>query len=153
MGVESVMNHADFRLMSRRALDMLSTYKEHNLYLRGLIPQIGLQTTTVDDVISERYAGKSKYTLKKMLNLALDGITAFSVKPLFDLQPRRTLPHHRLLHQHLCRTGVSHRYHTGRGSQCSQDCRCDRCNQLHNKLSCLFLTHCIFNINYYLCTR
>ncbi len=83
MGVESVYNHADFRLMSRKALDMLSTYKEHNLYLRGLIPQIGLQTTTVDDVISERYAGSSKYTLSKMLNLALNGITAFSVKPMF----------------------------------------------------------------------
>lgn len=85
LGVESIYNHADFRLMSRRALDMLSTYKEHNLYLRGLIPQIGLQTTTVDDVISERYAGKSKYTLKKMLNLALDGITAFSVKPMYAI--------------------------------------------------------------------
>ncbi len=85
MGVESIYNHADFRLMSRRALDMLSTYKEHNLYLRGLIPQIGLQTTTVDDVISERYAGKSKYTLKKMLSLALDGITAFSVKPMYAI--------------------------------------------------------------------
>ena len=85
MGVESIYNHADFRLMSRRALDMLSTYKEHNLYLRGLIPQIGLQTTTVDDVISERYAGKSKYTLKKMLNLALEGITAFSVKPMYAI--------------------------------------------------------------------
>ena len=83
MGVESVYNHADFRLMSRRALDMLSTYKEHNLYLRGLIPMIGLQHTTVDDVISERFAGQSKYTLKKMLRLALNGITAFSVRPLF----------------------------------------------------------------------
>lgn len=83
MGVESVYNHADFRLMSRRALDMLSTYKEHNLYLRGLIPMIGLQHTTVDDVISERYAGQSKYTLHKMLRLALNGITAFSVRPLY----------------------------------------------------------------------
>ena len=83
MGVESVYNHADFRLMSRRALDMLATYPEHNLYLRGLIPQIGLQHTTVDDVISERFAGQSKYTLHKMLRLALNGITAFSVKPLF----------------------------------------------------------------------
>ena len=63
MGVESIYNHADFRLMSRKALDMLSTYKEHNLYLRGLIPMIGLQHTTVDDVISERFAGQSKYTL------------------------------------------------------------------------------------------
>ena len=83
MGVESVYNHADFRLMSRRALDMLASYPEHNLYLRGLIPQIGLQHTTVNDVISERYAGQSKYTLGKMLRLALNGITAFSVKPLF----------------------------------------------------------------------
>lgn len=83
MGVESVYNHADFRLMSRKALDMLSTYKERNLYLRGLIPMIGLQHTTVDDVISERFAGQSKYTLKKMLRLALNGITAFSVRPLF----------------------------------------------------------------------
>ena len=73
----------NFRLMSRRALDMLATYPEHNLYLRGLIPQIGLQHTTVDDVISERFAGQSKYTLGKMLRLALNGITAFSVKPLF----------------------------------------------------------------------
>ena len=83
MGVESVYNHAAFRLMSRRALDMLSTYKEHNLYLRGLIPMIGLKHTTVDDVISERFAGQSKYTLHKMLRLALNGITAFSVRPLF----------------------------------------------------------------------
>ena len=83
MGVESVYNHADFRLMTRRALDMLAEYKEHNLYLRGLIPMIGLQHTTVDDVISERFAGQSKYTLKKMLRLALNGITAFSVRPLF----------------------------------------------------------------------
>ncbi|MCR5644175.1 MAG: glycosyltransferase family 2 protein [Prevotella sp.] len=85
MGVESVYNHADFRLMSRRALDMLATYKEHNLYLRGLIPLIGLRHTTVDDVISERYAGKSKYTLHKMMRLALNGITAFSVRPLFAI--------------------------------------------------------------------
>lgn len=85
MGVESVYNHADFRLMSRRSLDMLASYKEHNLYLRGLIPQIGLQTTTVDDVISERYAGSSKYTLSKMMKLALNGITAFSVKPMYGI--------------------------------------------------------------------
>ena len=83
MGVESIYNHADFRLLSRRALDMLAEYKEHNLYLRGLIPMIGLPHTTVDDVISERCAGQSKYTLGKMLGLALNGITAFSVKPLY----------------------------------------------------------------------
>jgi glycosyltransferase involved in cell wall biosynthesis len=85
MGVESVYNHADFRLMSRRALDMLSEYKEHNLYLRGLIPQIGLPHTIVNDVISERYAGSSKYTFGKMMGLALNGITAFSVKPLYAI--------------------------------------------------------------------
>ena len=56
-----------------------------NLYLRGLIPHIGLQTTTVDDVISERYAGSSKYTLSKMLGLALNGITAFSIKPMYAI--------------------------------------------------------------------
>lgn len=82
MGVESVYNHADFRLLSRRALQMLSGYEERNLYLRGLIPMIGLPSTTVDDVIGERQAGKSKYTLKKMLNLALDGITSFSTRPM-----------------------------------------------------------------------
>ena len=85
MGVESIYNHADFRLISKRALDMLSCYKEHNLYLRALIPQIGLQASTVEDVISERYAGQSKYNLRKMLGLALDGITSFSVKPLYSL--------------------------------------------------------------------
>jgi len=83
MGVESVFNHADFRLMSRRAIEMLMEYKEKNLYLRGLIPMIGLNTTTEDDVISERVAGSSKYTLKKMLSLALNGIAAFSVKPIY----------------------------------------------------------------------
>ncbi len=82
MGVESVYNHADFRLMSRRALDMLGDYREHNLYLRGLIPLIGLPSTTVDDVIGERFAGQSKYTLTKMLHLAMSGITAFSVRPM-----------------------------------------------------------------------
>jgi hypothetical protein len=71
--------------MSKRALDMLAGYDERNLYLRGLIPMIGLQSTTVEDVISERQAGKSKYTLRKMLNLALDGITSFSVKPIYGI--------------------------------------------------------------------
>ena len=85
MGVESVYNHADFRLMSRRALDMLADYGERNLYLRGLIPTIGLPSTTVDDVIGEREAGVSKYTLHKMMSLALDGITAFSVKPMYAI--------------------------------------------------------------------
>ena len=83
MGVESIYNHADFRLMSRRAIDMLSTYEEHNLYLRGLIPLLGLPSATVDDVISDRPAGKSKYTVHKIMRLAVNGITAFSVRPLF----------------------------------------------------------------------
>lgn len=83
LGVESVYNHADFRLMSRRALDILSTFKEHNLYLRGLIPKIGLPSAIVDDVISERVAGQSKYTLRKMARLAVDGITSFSTRPMY----------------------------------------------------------------------
>ena len=82
MGVESVYNHADFRLMSKRALDMLAGHGERNIYLRGLIPMIGLPSTTVDDVIGEREAGTSKYTLKKMLHLAADGITSFSTRPM-----------------------------------------------------------------------
>lgn len=85
MGVNCIYNHADFRFMSKRALEMLAQYKEKNLYLRGIIPTIGLDTTTVEDVISERTAGASKYTLSKMLNLALDGITSFSVKPIYGI--------------------------------------------------------------------
>jgi glycosyltransferase involved in cell wall biosynthesis len=85
MGVESVFNHADFRLMSKRALQMLAKYDERNLYLRGLIPMIGLPSTTVEDAISERQAGESKYTIKKMLNLAMDGITSFSTKPILAI--------------------------------------------------------------------
>jgi len=85
MGVESIMNHADFRLMSRKALEILATYPERNLYLRGLIPMMGLKSSRVDDVISERTAGVSKYTLSKMMGLALNGITSFSVKPLYGI--------------------------------------------------------------------
>ena len=83
MGVDGIFNHADFRLMSRKALNMLAGYKERNLYLRGLIPLIGLPSTTVDDEIGLREGGHSKYTLGKMLGLALDGITSFSVKPIY----------------------------------------------------------------------
>lgn len=83
MGVEHYYNHADFRLLSKRALHMLSGYQERNIYLRGLIPLLGLPSTTVDDVIRERTAGVSKYTLRKMLSLALDGITSFSAKPIY----------------------------------------------------------------------
>lgn len=83
MGVDMVYNHADFRLISKRVVEALSRYPERNLYLRGLIPQIGFSSTTVEDRLSEREAGRSKYTLNKMLNLALDGITSFSSKPLY----------------------------------------------------------------------
>ena len=82
MGIEMVFNHADFRFMSKKALDILESYKERNLYLRGIIPMIGLNTK---DVISERTAGTSKYTVKKMLHLALDGITSFSIKPIYNI--------------------------------------------------------------------
>lgn len=82
MGVKTVYNHADFRLMSRRALDALAEYPERNLYLRGLIPGLGFKTSTVDNIISPRIAGTSKYTLRKMLRLAGDGITSFSTRPI-----------------------------------------------------------------------
>ncbi|WP_321425176.1 glycosyltransferase family 2 protein [uncultured Bacteroides sp.] len=82
LGVKAIYNHADFRLMSRRALEQLSLYQEKNLYLRGIIPLMGYKSATVDDVISERTAGKSKYTLRKMLKLAIDGITSFSIRPM-----------------------------------------------------------------------
>lgn len=83
MGIKSIFNHADFRLMSRYALDMLQQYDERNLYLRGIIPTIGLPSTTVNDTIGQRVGGKSKYTLHRMVSLAIDGITSFSVKPLY----------------------------------------------------------------------
>ena len=82
MGVQTVYNHADFRFMGKRALDGLSLFEERNIYLRGLIPLIGYKSATVDDVISDREHGKSKYTLGKMLNLAFDGITSFSIRPI-----------------------------------------------------------------------
>ena len=83
MGVESIFNHADFRLLSRRALNLLAEYPERNIYLRGMIPALGLPSTTVDDVLSERTAGTSKYNLSRMLGLALDGITSFSIRPIY----------------------------------------------------------------------
>lgn len=85
MGVESIFNHADFRLLSRRALDLLAEYPERNIYLRGLIPALGLPSATVDDVLSERTAGHSKYNLSRMLGLAMDGITSFSIKPIYGV--------------------------------------------------------------------
>ncbi len=82
MGVESIYNHADYRLMSRRALNELASFKEVNLFLRGIIPLIGFETNIVEYERAERFAGESKYPLRKMLNFAIDGITSFSVKPL-----------------------------------------------------------------------
>lgn len=82
LGVDVVFNHADYRLMSRRALEGLSEYREVNLFLRGIVPLIGFRSDYVYYDRHERFAGESKYPLKKMLSFALDGITSFSVKPL-----------------------------------------------------------------------
>lgn len=82
VGVEVVFNHADYRLMSRRALDALNRYSEVNLFLRGIIPQLGFTTATVPYDRAERFAGESKYPMRKMFGLAVDGITSFSVMPL-----------------------------------------------------------------------
>lgn len=82
MGVKTVYNHADFRLMSRRAVEQFSQYKETNLFLRGMMPLIGYQTDSVYYDRKERVAGESKYPLKKMLALAFNGISSFSVKPI-----------------------------------------------------------------------
>ena len=82
MGVDIVFNHADYRLMSRRAVEGLSQFKEVNLFLRGIVPQIGYSWTTVEYERAKRFAGESKYPLKKMLSFAFDGITSFSVKPM-----------------------------------------------------------------------
>lgn len=82
LGVETVYNHADYRLMSQRALDALSEYREVNLFLRGIVPLIGYRSDYVYYDRHERFAGESKYPLKKMISFALDGITSFSVKPL-----------------------------------------------------------------------
>lgn len=82
LGVDIVFNHADYRLMSKRALEGLSEYGEVNLFLRGLVPLIGYRSDYVYYDRHERFAGESKYPLKKMIALALDGITSFSVKPL-----------------------------------------------------------------------
>lgn len=82
MGVKTVYNHADFRLMSRRAVEEFAKYKETNLFLRGMMPLIGYQTDNVYYDRRERVAGESKYPLKKMLALAFNGISSFSVKPI-----------------------------------------------------------------------
>lgn len=82
LGADTVFNHADYRLMSRRALEGLAGFKEVNLFLRGIVPMIGYQTGVVEYQRGERFAGESKYPLKKMLAFAMEGITSLSTKPL-----------------------------------------------------------------------
>ena len=82
MGADIVYNHADYRLLSRRALQSLAEFREVNLFLRGLVPMIGFRCSYVEYSRKERVAGKSKYPLKKMLSFAIDGITSLSVKPI-----------------------------------------------------------------------
>ena len=82
LGAETVFNHADYRLMSRRALDGLAEFREVNLFLRGIVPMIGYTVGTVEYERGERFAGESKYPLKKMLSFAMEGITSLSTKPI-----------------------------------------------------------------------
>lgn len=82
MGADTVYNHADYRLMSRRAVEALCEYSERNLFLRGLVPLLGFTTKNVYYDRAERFAGESKYPFKKMLAFAIDGITSFSIKPI-----------------------------------------------------------------------
>lgn len=82
LGVDIVYNHADYRLMSKRSLNDLENFGEVNLFLRGIIPLIGYKSCTVEYERHERFAGESKYPLKKMLAFAFDGITSFSIKPV-----------------------------------------------------------------------
>ena len=82
LGADVIKNHADYRLMSSRAIDALSRYDEVNLFLRGIIPELGFRHTILEYEEKSRLAGESKYSLKKMLKLASDGITSFSIRPL-----------------------------------------------------------------------
>lgn len=82
MGAETVYNHADFRLMSRRALDALAEFSEVNLFLRGMVPLIGFKSDTVYYERNKRFAGKSKYPLRKMISFAFEGITSLSIRPI-----------------------------------------------------------------------
>lgn len=82
LGAEIVYNHADYRLLSKRAAEALLTFDEVNLFLRGIVPMVGFQSTTVTYERGERFAGKSKYPLGKMVTFALEGITSLSVKPI-----------------------------------------------------------------------
>lgn len=85
LGLKTIYNHADFRFMTRRVILELEKYEERNLYLRGIIPMIGFPSSTVEEVRAEREAGTTKYTLRKMLTLAFDGITSFSVTPIYGI--------------------------------------------------------------------
>ena len=82
LGADIINDHADYRLMSKRALEALLQFDEVNLFLRGIVPQIGFKSSIVTYERRERFAGESKYPLKKMLMFAFDGITSFSVKPI-----------------------------------------------------------------------
>jgi glycosyltransferase involved in cell wall biosynthesis len=82
LGVRTIYNHADFRLMSRRAVEALKEYREVNLYLRGIVPLIGFRSVVVEYDRAPRFAGESKYSLRKMLALSIDGITSFTTVPL-----------------------------------------------------------------------
>ena len=82
MGADIVYNHADYRLTSQRVLNELSNFREVNLFLRGLVPLVGFKSTSVYYDRSERFAGESKYPLKKMLSFAFDGITSLSIRPI-----------------------------------------------------------------------
>lgn len=82
MGIDITYNHADYRLMSRRALEALECFDEVNLFLRGIVPMVGFKSDTVYYERKERFAGESKYPLKKMLAFAFEGITSFSIKPI-----------------------------------------------------------------------
>ena len=82
MGAETVFNHADYRLLSRRALEGLAEFKEVNLFLRGIVPMIGYTSAIVEYERGERFAGESKYPLKKMIAFAMEGITSLSTKPI-----------------------------------------------------------------------
>lgn len=82
LGVELVFNHADYRLLSKRALVALSEYQETNLFLRGLIPMLGFDSTTIEYKRNRRFAGKTKYSIKKMFKFAFEGITSFSIRPI-----------------------------------------------------------------------
>lgn len=82
MGSNVIKNHADYRLLSKKAVESLAQYQESNLFLRGLIPELGYRSATVHFDVRERTAGQSKYTLRKMTKLAVDGITSFSIRPM-----------------------------------------------------------------------